>query len=387
MKNSLGHPARGEAFYPRGREIKRIYRVLDAGTSIYLSAPRRVGKTSILRYIEELPAEGYVFIYVITESVDEANEFFKIVFEELVKSDAVKNLAKLFTGVKDVITDILGKVKTVYNVELREAGETDYYEILTQLFSQIKPEMGRVVILIDEFPQTVLNILNKDGKHAAEKFLQKNRALRHHEHLLDKISFIYTGSMSLHPIVSQVTELTAVNDLRTVEVKPLSNEEAKDFLQQLSETDKVNLEDEVIDYILERIGWLIPFHLQLLEQEIVDVYELTNEPIDKNTVDQAFEQVVHSRNKPQFEPYFARLKIVFKYHEYQFVIYLLKEIALNEVVEINQLHDMSVQFNIPEYKTALDILEGDGYIYQTENKTYRHTSPILRMWCQKHICS
>ena len=67
MKNSLGNPARGEAFYPRESEVQKIYRVLAKGTSIYLSAPRRVGKTSILKHIEEFPQEGYFFVYVITD--------------------------------------------------------------------------------------------------------------------------------------------------------------------------------------------------------------------------------------------------------------------------------------------------------------------------------
>jgi AAA+ ATPase superfamily predicted ATPase len=386
MKNSLGHPARGEAFYPREREVKKIYRVLNSGTSIYLSAPRRVGKTSILRYIEEFAAENYYFIYVITESIDNENDFFKAIFEELVKSEAIGKLAKLSTAVKDAVAGILGRVKQVYHVEIREAGETDYYEILVQLFSKIKPEMGRVVLLIDEFPQTILNILNKEGSQQAEKFLQRNRELRHHQHLIEKINFVYTGSMSLHPIVSQVTQLTAVNDLRTVEVKPLSQEEAEDFLQQLLKADGIVLNGEVLNYVLQRINWLIPFHLQLLEQEIVDVFELTGEEITKETVDKAFEQVVHTRNKPQFEPYFARLKTVFKGREHEFVSDLLQAIANDEEVHIDVINDKAVKYEIAEYKSLLDILEGDGYIFLTEDKTYRYTSPILRLWCQKHIC-
>ena len=75
------------------------------------------------------------------------------------------------------------------------------------------------MILIDEFPQTIQNILNKEGARAAERFIQKNRVLRHHKHVLDKVRFIYTGSLSLHPIIEKVTSLTAVNDLMTVEVE------------------------------------------------------------------------------------------------------------------------------------------------------------------------
>lgn len=385
MRNSLGNPARGEAFYPRDKEIRKIYKVLSTGTSIYLSAPRRVGKTSILKHIEEFPEANYYFVYIITESIELENEFFKTVFEELVKSEAINKLAKVSVAVKDTIAGILGKVKKVYNVEIRESGETDYYEILVELFSNIKEEHGRVVLLIDEFPQTIQNILNKDGKEVAERFIQKNRELRHHRHLQDKINFIYTGSMSLYPMVEQVTQLTAVNDLRTVEVEPLSTEQAKDFLNQLLTSDGMLLEEALLDYILVKIGWLIPFHLQLIEQEIIDVFESTGKSINEKFIDQAFEQVVHTRNKPQFEPYFARLKTLFKGGDYSFVSEILQYIAIHSEITTDILNDISVKHNVQDLKRIMDILDGDGYLHYA-NGIYFYNSPILRLWCQKHIC-
>ncbi len=387
MKNSLGNPARGEAFYPRETEVRKIYRVLDKGTSIYLSAPRRVGKTSILKHIEEFPQEGYFFIYAITESVDSENEFFKIIFEALIRSEAIGKLSKLYDSIKGGIESVLGRVKTVYHVEIREKGETDYFQILTDLFENIKPEFGHVVILIDEFPQTIQNILNREGNNAAEHFIQKNRELRHHRHVLDKIHFVYTGSLSLFPMVEKVTELTAVNDLRTVEVAPLSLGEAQDFLTRLLEYDKVSLVEPLIRYVLEKMGWLIPFHLQLIAQEIVDVFEASEgESITEESIDQAFDQIVHLRNKPQFEPYFARLSALFKGNEYNFVFDVLEFIALQDTISIDRILDFGVKHSVEETRRIMDILEGDGYLFKSDEKIYRYTSPILQMWCRKHIC-
>src|SRR5579862_2184222 len=150
MKNSLGNPARGDAFYNRKKEINKIYRTLDTGASIYLSAPRRVGKTSILKYLEEFPQENYYFIYVITESIDNTNDFFKIIFEEVIKSDVVKKSEQISNSIKNVVVNVLGKIKSINNIELREGAESDYYEILIELFSHLKAEYGRVVIMVDE---------------------------------------------------------------------------------------------------------------------------------------------------------------------------------------------------------------------------------------------
>ncbi|HXD92395.1 MAG TPA: ATP-binding protein, partial [Bacteroidia bacterium] len=352
---------------------------------IYLSAPRRVGKTSILKHLEEFPKEGYYFIYIITESIDNSNEFFKVVFEELVSSDAIKKLSRVSHTVKDFLTGVFGKIKSIKDVELREAEESDYYALLIELFSNILPEHGRVVIMIDEFPQTIQNILEKENQKVAETFLQKNRELRHHKNIQEKINFIYTGSVSLFPMVQKVTSLTSINDLRTVDVEPLEREDAKKFLSLLLKNDDINLNGELLDYVIDKIKWLIPFHIQLMQQEIVDVYESSNKTIDAATIDKAFDQVVHSRNKPQFEPYFSRLAKIFKAEEYEFVIEILKYIAQNDKIENDVLHDTGVKHKLAEIKTTMEILEGDGYLIAVDGG-YQYTSPFLKLWCKKHIC-
>jgi len=384
MKNSLGNPARGDAFYDRKKEINKIYRVLDTGTSIYLSAPRRVGKTSILKHLEEFPRENYYFIYVITESVDNTNDFFKVIFEEVIKSDAIKKLEQISTSIKSAISSVVGRVKSIYKVELREEGESDYYEILLELLSHIKAEYGRVVIMIDEFPQTIQNILDKEDNKAAESFIQRNRELRHHKHLQDKINFIYTGSVSLFPMVEKVTPLTSINDLRTVEVNPLTYEDAMDFINLLMENEQFSLNKDLTDYILKKVSWLIPFHLQLIQQEVVDVYESTGF-VDRDSIDQAYEQIIHTRNKPQFEPYFSRLAKIFKGTEHDFTLEVLTYIAQNETINKQVLFDKSVKYHIDDINNIMNILEGDGYLFKTAGD-YRYTSPILQAWCKKHIC-
>jgi AAA+ ATPase superfamily predicted ATPase len=385
MRNSLGNPARGDAFFDREKEIRKIYRALDSGASIYLSAPRRVGKTSILKYLEESPKEGYCFIYIITESVDNSNNFFKTIFDELVKSEAINRLAKISNTIKVAATLLISKVKSVNGVELREGKDANYSEILTELFSNITKDQGSVILMIDEFPQTIQNILDKEGKDAAKQFLQKNREIRQSINSKSNISFIYTGSVSLFPMIEKVTELTSINDVKTVNVDPLSEEDAKEFLAQLMETEGIKLPDESLNYIITKIGWLIPFHLQLIQQELIDVYESTNEAINNEAIDRAFEQVIHSRNKPQFEPYFSRLLKLFKGDGYNFVMEILKNIALNNSLNKSTLYDLSVKHNISDAKYIMDILEADGYIY-FKTETYQYTSPILQLWCKKHIC-
>jgi hypothetical protein len=385
MKNSLGNPARGDAFYNRDKELRKIYRVLNTRASIYLSAPRRVGKTSILKHLEEFPENQFCFAYVITESTDDSNEFFKKIFEELLYSNSIKASAKYGAIVKTILSNTLNRITNINGVEFREGKEANYFELLVELFSKVPFEIEHVVVMVDEFPQTIQNILEKSGEEEAKKFLQKNRELRHHKEIQGKLSFIYTGSISLFPMIEKVTSLTSINDVRTVEIAPLTLEEAEEFLSLLMEEYNISLKPEIMAFVLKKVRYLIPFHLQLIQQEIIDVNETEEREISIETVERAFQQVVHIRNKPQFEPYFARLKKLFKGNDYDFVNEILQFVALKDFIDKATLNDFSKKHKISDWKLILDDLAADGYLTIVSEK-YIYNSPILQEWCKKHIC-
>ena len=337
--------------------------------------------------MERLPEEGYLFVYIITEFVGSDNEFFKVIFEALLNSDAINKLSRVSAQFREVASSIMDRVKKVYNVELRERGETDYYALLTELFASLKNNLDHIVIQIDEFPQTIQNIFKNEGRDIAEKFIQKNRALRHHEELAGKVQFIYTGSLSLYPIVEQVTNLTAVNDLRPVELQALSIDEAGDFLLKLLQEENFELDSPMINYVLDKIKWLIPFHIQLIAQEIIEVYEAEGVVIDKPAVDKAFDQILHVRNRAQFEPYFVRLSTVFLEEELDCVMEILKYVALNNQITEAAFLNLGKKYRIQDIQRIKNILEGDGYLYYNQkDEIYCYISPMLQLWCRKHIC-
>jgi hypothetical protein len=117
----------------------------------------------------------------------------------------------------------------------------------------------------------------------------------------------------------------------------------------------------------------------------VDVYE-SKGAITNNNIDIAFLQIIHIRNKPQFVPYFARLKSIFKGPDYTFVMDVLMFVAKYECIDGNDIYNLGVKNKVQDTKACLDILESDGYLF-ISNKQYRYTSPILQMWCKKHICN
>ena len=103
MKNVVGQTPRGSDFYPRENIINRIYRRLESGNHLYLSAPRRAGKTSIMRAMEDTPHEGYIFAYLNVEDCTNSEDYFRLLAEELEKTAATGKLTKLSNKAKGVV--------------------------------------------------------------------------------------------------------------------------------------------------------------------------------------------------------------------------------------------------------------------------------------------
>lgn len=47
ISNRIGPPVEGEDFYGREKEIRKAIKLLDSNHSLLLSAPRRIGKSSL----------------------------------------------------------------------------------------------------------------------------------------------------------------------------------------------------------------------------------------------------------------------------------------------------------------------------------------------------
>ncbi len=59
MKNIVGQTPRGRNFFPRPKLMKLLDRRLASGANVYMAAPRRMGKTAIMRYLEDNPQDAY----------------------------------------------------------------------------------------------------------------------------------------------------------------------------------------------------------------------------------------------------------------------------------------------------------------------------------------
>lgn len=160
MKNIVGQVATGEKFFNRKEDIKKLWGKIRNGSNVLLSAPRRTGKTSILYYLKDNPEEGYSILYLDTESVDSCNEFFRKIYNHLLTESEESLKIKLVEMAKSLGKKIEEVGKTI---KLGDK-ELNYYEELVQLMKKLDLNDHKILIIIDEFAQTLQNILKDDEK-------------------------------------------------------------------------------------------------------------------------------------------------------------------------------------------------------------------------------
>jgi len=342
MKNVVGQTPRGTDFFPRDAVINKIYRRLDAGNHIFMSAPRRAGKTAIMRFMEDNPRKGFAFIYISVEDVNDMEEYFEILSEEIVESIAVSKLVRASKSAKSIFSRFADRIKKVkvMNIEL----ETTTKEV--PLF-----------------------------RKEATEFLHVNRTIR--QRAKRGIQFVYTGSIGLPNIARKLNATATINDLSVIEVPALNPVQAKEFATKLLKSYKVKIKVEVINYMLDRLKWLMPFFIQLIVQMIIDEYELEEKLVTKKLVDLVIEKASNHRNNIYFENYYSRLSKSLAKEEAKLAKKILSDIAKKDTLPLSSFKENE------EALALLDILEFDGYI-NSQNDTYTFNSPILQLWWRKH---
>ncbi len=392
MKNIPTQVARNGDFYPRPKIINKIYRRINSNSHIFLAAPRKVGKTSIMRHLEDYPKEKYCFVYVMLEDVYDIEVFYYEVMDALMKSKLLSSWSKGSKTLQDKSKSIFNRIKQINipviggGIELNQSDRQSYQKKFDELLDDLADDKTKIILMLDEFPQALENIKAKHGTETAKQFLQTCRKQR--QTCPENVRFIYTGSIGLPYVVSGIASSNVINDLNTAEVPPMSPESAIDMATQILTHHKVMHDADMLPYLMERLQWLIPFHIQLALQEVIDIHEDERRNIIKNDVDEVLRRLLNYRNDRYFSQYKERLETAFSSATtFNGVIELLNDIAKNGFITKERSKEILNNERIEDdYDRVIESLQFDGYIYFNDEKsTYQFTSQLLKMWWEKFV--
>ncbi|MBI3947011.1 MAG: ATP-binding protein [Armatimonadetes bacterium] len=277
MKNITGPPVTGADFFGREEELARLRRAVEAGNHALLSAPRRVGKSSlVLRLCDMLLAEGWQVVRLDVQHCSDEAEFVRALLRATVDGGLeVPGGVKAVDGLRRFRSLFAGTKGQVGPVGLEVGGdEADVWRKLAASVQRVLSSaggQGPVLIAVDELPIFLGKVADsEDGVRRARGVLDWLRGVR--QNTGGRVSWIITGSVGLDSFVERRGLHGAINDLTPQTLGAFSDETAVAFLKALgANLDRPrNMGDEVCAEIIRRVGWPLPFYLQLLFSSLMD---------------------------------------------------------------------------------------------------------------------
>jgi uncharacterized protein len=264
-----------------------------------------------------------------------------------------------------------------------------YYDEFVALIKSLDCSNEKIILIIDEFAQTIMNIRNDQGDSQAGHFLENNRTLRQMPEIKTKVQFVFAGSIGLENIVGTMNASQTINDLNTVQIGPFAPRDAGDLIRALAKRPGLVFGNEQVEYLLKKVEWLIPFYIQLIVQELeVMTIDMQGEkPVTNTLIDSAFTRIIDYRN--YFENWHTRLRAAYKKDEYNFAKEILNLIAENGTLISGAMVDCAAKHALEDsYKDIVNALKHDGYINNSPDpRVYRFNSPILKTWWLSNVAN
>jgi len=375
----IGDAAKGSNFYLRNDIVENVWNELKKGNSVLLAAPRRVGKTSIMQYMEQNPIEIYKLIFSNVQGIDSANDLFERIYILLLNClNKTKKAINWFENFKS-------KIK-ITNISINgisfETKPTDFLRATNDLLIEINDiqEIENIILLLDELPEVLFRINKED----VISILKNLRHWRQQPEMNKKVKFVLAGSVGVHYVVDKIEKRNAdLNDLRTVDFKPLSNDEAHKYIDWATKGATVAYNLEPKEYLLSKIQYFVPYFINLLLDEINKQAKKTDNPkITTQGIDTAFDIVV--RHSDYFRDWKQRLQDYMPKEDFDFVNEILIHTAHRGHISLQEIYDKAVKHNkTADYMDFIEDLEKDGYITEIEGE-YRFMSPFLSAFWKKN---
>lgn len=384
LSNKIGPPVEGDDFFGREKEIRQANRLLDRNHSLLLSAPRRIGKSSLAkRLIEEKKAQGWKCVYIDLEETTTEEGFLRLVIEAFKNNGIWKQFAE---GMSKGLASVLDRIEKVsvgpvdFNIGKKEEQE-DLYKNLKEL---IKHEEDTFIV-VDELT-LFLGILNKSD-NGAEKvafILNWLRSLR--QVSKTQVRWLFCGSVGLRNFTSAMNLGYTINDLTKFSLDELTREEAIGLLRGLCRSEDINMSEECINYTLDKLQWNIPYFIQVIFSKLAEDY---GGKITQENIDVAYDKLCSENYLSTWSERLA------EYREYEVPArQILKSLSTQssgmerdsmlDILMTDQDVSMREQIDYTLSK-VLEMLENDGYIIK-KNTTRAFRSPLLRdYWFSKFV--
>ena len=390
----------GDKFFNQDAELRTLAERAQEGTHTLLTAPRRMGKTSLVREsLRRLAADGgFETIFVdLEDAVDPADAISEIAVQSRAANGAWKRIrGRFLEGLKDLGERVDNVTISELRVQLRaRISDGNRWRKGDEVFLALAENNRPVLLAIDELPILVNRLLlgsnnriTPDGKQAAAQFLgwlRKNGQAHR-----GRIVIILSGSVGLEPILQRAGLSAEANIYQPLNLKAWDEYVAVDCLGALAECYDLDLSIEVRRNMCRRLRHHVPHHIQQFFDHLHEYLRRAGRTrASSNDVENVYTtEMLSIRGQVDMEHYEGRLRIVLEAKEYRTALELLTEAAVNDGLlsdaSISQYRQYIETTAYPDdvpvvIEDLLHLLEHDGYL-QREDGGYRFLSGFLEDW-------
>ena len=231
-----GSPVTGEYFIDRKKDLPLFKSFIDNNQHIMIKAPRRFGKTSIVKHL--LQNKEYTFIYI---DIRRASNLTSLANEIIEKSYNLLGIENFISKAKSSLFDL---IKTIQKIKIEKIGEitikhlenktdeVEYFLHSLDIVSQIATKKNiNIKFAFDEF-QDILEITNND-------ILNKIRSvIQHHEN----VTYIFLGSIEtiMNKIFSS-KKSPFFHFAKIIDLPPFDIKEVFEYANKVFQKENINI--------------------------------------------------------------------------------------------------------------------------------------------------
>ena len=386
----VGSPATGDDFIDREKEICQILSALKKD-SVLLIAPRRFGKTSIMRRMEkELLSQDGLCVFIEVEDIYSPQRFVSEMVMALLGSERIRRKIKIRSAFEKSFTWFKENIEEVevylFKAKLRSSIESDlkgnWTEKARLIFEIINDFESNVYFIIDEFPIAIKNMDPED----AEKFLHWFRKLRQ---ISENLRFIVGGSVSIDRVVRDVGGVSVINDFKRVRIGGFQKEVALNVIEKVFREKEWKYTESIGDKILNCVGEAcIPYFIAIMLSAIDDEYVSGDIEINEELIEDIYNfYILGSGGKHYFEHYSQRLRIFYTGMagmEEKAARAILRRVSSEDYYPLDLAFGIFKQeTGVDDHERFMDLiadLENDFYMENDPLKGLTFYSKMLRDW-------
>jgi hypothetical protein len=382
LRPIVGNWAGGDSFFDREEEVWDLIRRIRRGSSISLTAPRRVGKTSVLREVSRLLDEDMTCVFVDLEGAATPED---AIAEIVSKAGRHDSLEQRVVGWANRLLGMAEVDLQVAKFDLRDALRVDWQTSGGRLVAELCRGPKPVVLFLDELPVLVANLLKLpevSGRNPADLFLSWLRKMTQDHR--DRLRIVVTGSIGLAPMVARAGLSATLNAYEIATLSPWSRETTIEALHALATHETLTLAGGAAARVHELLGVGVPYHVQLVFQAITeDAARRKSQTVTADDVQRAWDERVLPRPSADLPHWEQRLRKTLPPAEYALAVRLLTETALAEPLQATRAHELSQEGATADptdaLRAVLGALEHDGYLARDDRGWY-FPNRLLQAW-------